>query len=466
MAPIRSLLVRSLTLSAFVATGSSMACAGIFGIHDPPPIGVTDASAQDGPPSSGDLGALWLAYGASGQVAVRGWDEGARAWSAAMAGPNVDGRPVHWVVPVQSSTLGAFVAVMTGDGSDARLDVYDRNADGSWKPGFGAPMVQAARRAFDVEVETTTGNVLVVYGDAAAVPKFRRRTAASGWSAELDTPGNSTRPPQWVDLVANPLSDEIALVYTDGGANLDALIWSGATQKWGLPHQLDADIAQPDFKSFDAAYEAKSGRLVVAWGHEATSGADSRWVVRDIGAAAPFSAATTLRPGVAAGPLVLASEPEGTRIALSYMPAAPGVVAATWAGTGWTDALLDSATPPLYQNRPGSMPSGVAWLGGVAIAAFSGDPDAGGGRFPFARFSGDAWGGVEAATTTTLPARASFRLLRAGAAVVALVEDVNGSLWCKRYDGGQGAWSDADEGKPLATGLIASGGVPFGVTGR
>ena len=52
--------------------------------------------------------------------------------------------------------------------------------------------------------------------------------------------------------------------------------------------------------------------------------------------------------------------------------------------------------------------------------------------------------------------------------VVAVVEDTTGGLWSKAYSEAPGAsagtWTDVSGGVPLATSLLSSNGVPFGVT--
>lgn len=442
-----------------------------------------DSSSPDSPAPTpevdagkGALGPLWLAYGTTGgSVKVRRWDDAAAAWSTELAGPDVEGGLVRWVVPKETPS-GSFLAVVSGE-PNTSLRVFERTADGTWKLGFSTPMAVKSRRAFDLDYETSTGSVVVVYGDATATPKFRRRTAA-GWSAEQSGNALGTLPPQWIELARNPLRNELALVLADNGSNLGVSLWNGAS--WTDVREVEAYLNSADYKCFDAAYDAANGGLLVAWGRTMpTDGGrleDMRYLLHPTDG--DFGAVSSANVGLPPGPIVLAPEPGTSRIALSYVEhncnkgddPCDDFVGAVWGGSSFvSNKSLDPDTTTLYQSRPGTMVTSVAWLGnsGVALAAYHralAEP----GQLAFSRFGAGAWGSVTgAASGPSLPPRASMQLVSAsGPSVVALVEDVTGTLWSTAYSetGGGGTWRDVSPGGPLATALTPLGGVPFGAT--
>jgi hypothetical protein len=424
------------------------------------------------------LGPTWLAYGAStGATAIRQWRADIGAWSAELPGPSVNGALVRWVVP-KETPVGSFVGIVSSGSDSSRLDVFERAADGSWNLGFTQPMAMPTRRAFDIEYESKSNGVIVVYGDSTSAPKARRRTAA-GWSAETTIKPSGTLRPYWIELTRNPVSDEIALTYVDAGENLDVALWDGTS--WGTPVELEVNINTLDYKCFDAAYENSSGKLLVGWGQsKPVDGgriADMRYVTHPFGGS--LSSVSIIASGTPPGVMAMAPELGTNRIAVSFMEyncndadlPCDDFNGSVWDGSKFIASTpLDPDTTTLYHSRPASMVTGLAWLGtsGVAIAAYHRDLTENAGLLAYARFSGGGWGAVTGANAPpALPARASMQLVSAATSkIVAVVLDVNGSLWSKGYDeaASAGTWKDVGGGTALAGSLLTSNGVPFGVT--
>jgi hypothetical protein len=453
---------------AVVVTGSDGGEAGTAG------------DAGDAGDAGGGLGPIWLAAGTSaGAVSIRTWDTGASAWSAPLAGPDVGGAAVRFVV-ARETPRGSIVAISTDavGGGMPLLTVFERAPDGSWKSAFSTSIPDSTRRSFDMEVFEKSGDVLIAYADTTTTtPKFRLRSTA-GWSSAASTSVTLASAARWIELAASPTMDEMTMILGDGGDNLFAVTYLGGA--WLASDFLDGHLNVIDFKAFDVAYEGMTGNAVLVWGRDnrfldAGDVGQMRYALKPSGTAA-FGAFQPGLSGKPPGPVVLKSEPGTNRIALSYLEyncqrtsdTCDDFIAGVWTGSVWNPLTsLDPDTTTLYFNRPATAPTGLAWVtGGLAVAAFHRDIT--GGSLAFTRLSGSTFDAVAAATTTpALPARASMVLLGASSStLLALVEDVAGELWCKGFTpgGATGTWSDVDKGTPLATGLVASNGVPFGVT--
>jgi hypothetical protein len=366
---------------------------------------------------------------------------------------------VRWLVSAVSGSE-EFLAVASGSQGNMGLDVLRRVGANFATEVTVATQPDPAKRGFDLAMEGSSGNALLVYADGSNRPRYRERTSA-GWSADRSVfgaaPGSGTV--KWVQLAASPRSDEITLLYADSGSNLFAAVWSGAAWTLASPSPLDTNLNTPDFQDFIGAYESVSGDLMVAWG----TGPDLLslyWSAKPAGQTV-FAPRTNDRQLNKPGPMSIASEPGSDRIALAYVEhtcvdGCDDFAAAIWNGTSLTQQkTLNPDVVTLYGQRPGSMPVGVSWVGttGEAIAVYA----HGGSGVSWARFRNSS-GWVlqsDAVTNPALPEKADFALLSipSRGAVLVLVEDVSGALWGKLWQGT--SWLDTEGGAPLATGLQA-----------
>ena len=432
--------------------------------------------SSDGALAPGALGPLWLAYGnSSGKVAIRTWTNG--TWSAELAGPTIEGEAVRWVVAKETPT-GSFLAVVTQGQDAARLQLFQRGADGLWKVGFSQPMPVSDRRAFDIEYETKTNGVVVAYGDASSHPKARR-FAGGTWSNEVDIGAGGTLAPQWVELARSPISDEVALVYADDGNNLFTSYWDGAN--WQKPSFIEGNLTTIDWKCFDEAYESSTGKLVVGWGQttKVPGGEMSsmRYVFRQPGAPL-FGDKVDTANGTPPGSMVMVPEVGTKRIVVSYVEyncnrgnePCDDFGGMIWDGSKFDVTKIDPDTTTLYVDRPAVALTSVAWIGstGEAMAAYHRTLDGAPGQLATSRFSG-TWSDPRGAKAPPdeIQSRTNMQLASVpGAKVVAVVEDKTGTLWSKLYAetaGENGTWSDS-LGAPIATALVPSGAMPFSIT--
>jgi hypothetical protein len=448
---------------------------GANGPNDAGDAGGDDGGRDAAPDGSAPLTTPWLAYGsASGAVFVRTFDASTGTFSPPLPGPTGGFGVVRWVVAKQSPAgpvLGIVDVTPTGTG---RLSVFE-SAGASWTLAFTSSVADTSKRSFDVEVDAS-GNVMVVYGDGTPAAKYRRRTAGA-WSPEQTIATGGTLPILWVELAADPRSQAIGLAYVDAGSNLDGALWTSGG--WTAPIQLEGNIPSRDFKCFDLAYERVSGGLLTVWGHLAST-ADGgndyfmKWTRTPPGASAFADSPTPELAGKPAGPIRLAPQSGSDQIALAYLEyncnrASAGCddfVAGVWTGTAWSAlGTLDPNTTTLYGGRSGTMPVGVAWVGGTstAVAVYHRDLPNEPGLLPFTTFAGGSWSSVDGGMTgPALPARASLAAVSTPLAVLVLIEDTAGQLWGRRFSA-QGTWTDTDQGTALATALVSTGGVPFDV---
>ncbi len=399
---------------------------------------------------------------------------------------------VPWTEPALAASSGAE-AVETAAYPSAATSGTMQLLEGAtgWPAAFTSPPVpaaQAAHRGFDIAYRSLSGEALSVYSDGTPSPKYRTRSS-TGWSTEQAVFATAPGPAavDWILLASNPLSNEVALVYSDTTPYLYATVWNGTSWVGSSTTVLDSTgLANPDWASFTAAYEDSTGNLLVVWSHPSTcSGpSDPLYFSTKLLGSTTFSTVQTTASVVGApGPMVAASEHGTARIAIAldeYCIAACGgnttcadFSAAMWGGVG-TGFLaindLDNNIGIDFSVRPGSMPVGVGWLGtsGTAVAVYA-HP---GGTLGYTTWTSAAgWAAPAGATMTpVLAPQAGFQLIRvpsstgASGDLAIFIADTNGNIWSKRFDGT--TWSDMNGGVPVATGVWFDSGKPFGAVAR
>jgi hypothetical protein len=439
---------------------------------------------------------LRVYYATNAGVSSRTWSASTAQWSSpvSIATP---ANPVRFVVPALAPGTGSEAMAMAHYGSTGAgtLDVLAGSS--GWPVDFSSntlpglvpqswPLTQAVYRSYELAAETVSNDLLAVFSDGTGSPKFRTRTAGV-WSAQQSIfsspPGNAAV--LWVTLVSHPTTDEIALVYSDSGRSLFAVVWTGTAWETATATSLaGGTLGVPDFAVFTAVYEQSTKDLWVVWTKKGACGGASdalRYSTKPNGSSQAFSApAETAWPQLVAGsgPIVAASQPGTSRVAVAITEYDCGSVpyidftVAMWDGTAFSHVNdLDGDLQYNIGAWPGGTPIAVAWYSGTAVAAYA---------------HGGGTGSLHWATWTTLtgwtlqpqaamtpaigiPASMEFAgipsLTGGNPAELALtIQDVNGTLWAKRYNGT--SWSDLNGGAALATGLWLSPGKPFGVVAR
>ena len=438
--------------------------------------------ATHGAPPARDAGDVRIALGVSGErrLALRTFDASDSLLTSALFTPPTS-ETVRWVRGVLSPLANSeeLVAVLGETGAQAELELLRWTGD-TWLADWTASGIVAAdagRAGFDLAYEAASGQALVVYSDGGATPVYR--TLENGaWSDEASLPLNDGGGPdpdtnagtvQWVELTSRPGSDEVALAFADDADDLVALVWDGTQWLTATATTLEtalttnAGTGELENRAFDAAYEASTGDLVIAWGRSGANG--FHWSSKAAGSTAWSVAAQVLALSAdTASQVDLASDPASHRIAAVAVDVRGGIErvgAATWDGSGWVDAgELDSQIRDANDAAVGDTPGAVAWLAdGTAVCVYTDDSS---GRLDWASWSSSlGWELRTDFAVAGLGQAESVQLERAagGASVLALLADDAGAVFALRYDGSD--WVVANGGAALTSSAASTGSRPF-----
>ena len=408
---------------------------------------------------------ILLEYGEGAQVQVRQriWDDSAATWGSETTVPSSN-QPVFWVVTKNKPTGGGFeklMGVLANPSNVPTLEVMSWNGF-AWISDFsvtGIVLGNETKRGFDLVYEATSGDRMIVYSDNSNNPVYRRENSGA-WSAPatvFSTPPG-TGGVLWVRVVARPGTDELALVYLDANSDLHAVIWDGTSwDETNTETTLSLTMSTiADSEPFDAAYEAVSGDLLVAWGHTfsseqmqyATKAAGTgTWIVTTLSA---FARTKVVR---------FAPETGSNRIAcvLTEGIGDDDVVAMMWDGSNWINIIQFDGTGTLDDRD-----AGVAWVGssGVAVIIYK-DNDTG-AEIDWARWNlGAGWVLQTDVPVTGLGDLASIRMrsFKGQNKLMALFTDSNAKLWAATYNGT--SWTITNGAAELETAISGTLSRPF-----
>ncbi len=160
---------------------------------------------------------------------------------------------------------------------DSAVDIYGMRWDGSaWddmnsggdEAVWDASAAIATRKCMDVAFETTTGDIIFIWGDTTATDQYYREYSESGVTLGAATlldisTANTTN---WVRLAADPTasSDQILLGVQDGSLDLNTREWSGTG--WDAAHsEHDSAVENIRSMNFDIIWETHSSNPGEAW---------------------------------------------------------------------------------------------------------------------------------------------------------------------------------------------------------
>ena len=329
----------------------------------------------------------------------------------------------------------------------------------------------ANKRGFDVAYEQGSGDALVVYSNNTSTPRYRTRTAGS-WSAVTALPvAPLSGVVQWVQLAARPGSNEIALAYSDANRDLAVLVWSGTA--WTV---ATSSVRETNLKAntvsgavsnrvFDLAYEAVSGKLMVAWARATTNGfwystkasGSSTWTAAAPESQAPLNSVPHF--------VDLATEPGSNRIAIGTFGLGDGTERmglATWDGSAWLHAgEYDSQIRDVNDTATGDFPGAVAWVGtsGTAICVYADNQT---GTLDWAKWtSGNGWivQGDFAIAGKGFTESVELVPFASGNRVMVVLSDSNSDLYSLWSNGT--VWNPTNGGTALTLGLSSITTKPF-----
>jgi hypothetical protein len=363
---------------------------------------VADAPARvDADPDQADAGAsgklaagdVRLVYGELGSVSLHGarWRASDGAWLPDAPTVPIAGG-IRWTVNAVSPTDddAEIVVMMAEAAMGSELRALHRT-DTGWEQDWVVmhPTVPPDVHAFDIAFEAS-GELLVVYSDGTPTPQFRTWSDET-WSAPMAAPVNdlggpnpdpNIEPVRWVELDTRPDSDEIVLAYADEGEDLVALVWDGDDWITASVFTAETELKRNGFTAavsnrvFDAAFEADSGDVVLAWGRNGVS--NFYFSVYNTGDG-------TWRPPAYQNNVIgglthfvdLESHAGTNRIAMILLDLGEGterLALGMWNGAAWGQAQeLDGQIRNVNDAVRGDFPGAVAWRGDEAVAIY---PDA------------------------------------------------------------------------------------------
>lgn len=152
----------------------------------------------------------------------------------------------------------------------------------SWQNDWGAYVGgDSNTRRFDVEYETNSGDVVVVYGTNSSGSNeiaYRTKSGSSScgavnWSNQNNyDPVRTSGVINWVKLSRDKRSssDLIGAIWADSSSRLSSSIWNGSSfvnePNYTLETSLEKASFSQDVESFDIEYESLSGDIMVVWG--------------------------------------------------------------------------------------------------------------------------------------------------------------------------------------------------------
>lgn len=152
-----------------------------------------------------------------------------------------------------------------------RPDSDNDTASGTWTqvPGFPKTLKDngaGGNRRFDITVDSARGRFVAAYQDPANDQRLAYLVlrpdgaVASGSTVIASSAGAGAV--NWVQLVPNPTTDEVTLLYVIGN-NLNSFRWNGSA--WtSSPLTINPSVSNPS-QAFAGAYEQLSGQLVVVY---------------------------------------------------------------------------------------------------------------------------------------------------------------------------------------------------------
>jgi Tfp pilus assembly protein PilX/cell wall assembly regulator SMI1 len=260
-----------------------------------------------------------------------------RVWTGSnWSGPmnTVDfGAKQYWVVTKRCPTRNEIIIVSSLQTNTLKAAVQSGMTWGNLIPAT-SDCGSTTYRPFSFAYEQASGNGLLVYRSGSSSNIFFRTWNGSGWSAQNSTASPVSGSPNWIRLIPKRGSNEVVALVLDGSGGLGAMVWNGSS--FGNKVPLDSAAALVTTECFDAAYEAGTGRAVVAWGRAGAT--QAQYCTWD---GASWSA-------VAAGPTVgavprwvrLAADPAGNRLLLGTLDASRRINVALWSGASWAAPFL------------------------------------------------------------------------------------------------------------------------------
>lgn len=152
------------------------------------------------------------------------------AWSTAASADTV-GAQIRWTQLKAAPTRPEYALATLGTDLDINIQIYDVISE-SWGNMYEiyTEAVDSLKRRFDIEYETTSGDLLAV-SCVGTEAKYSIWNGTS-WSASTTINLANANNCEWVRLTADPVSDEIIALFrhvNTGAFDYEALVWNGSS---------------------------------------------------------------------------------------------------------------------------------------------------------------------------------------------------------------------------------------------
>ncbi|MFQ5620289.1 MAG: hypothetical protein ACE5FT_00425 [Candidatus Nanoarchaeia archaeon] len=193
------------------------------------------------------------------QSTVRVWNT--TALTPAQTFPELAG-DINWIDAAASPNRQEHVQVELHDGGTLVANVFRQSpyAAKVLTTNFGA--IASNYKGFAVTYDQS-GNAMIVYANDTEAAVYEIWNGTNFIGGGLLVQNDSCRGiPRWIDLAADPNSNEIIMVELDTTASHCAQTWNGTT--WGSPNFFaDTDLSSSAAPRIDIAYNNNSQALVV-----------------------------------------------------------------------------------------------------------------------------------------------------------------------------------------------------------
>ncbi len=208
---------------------------------------------------SGHAMVVWSDTG--GDIHSRIWD--GSSWGAEQdLFTFTDSHRVYWIKMAADPESDNVVMGYSDLDNDVYVALWDGN---SWSSQSKVEenCYEYSKRIFDVNY--ADGSAMIVWGDSSTTPKYRMWDGSS-WGSETSASDLAgTGYTRWTRLLADPDSDDMLLMTSDGSNDINAQVWDGSS--WALPSELESGSSR-NYECFDMVYQ---------WVNTSTSSAPLNW---------------------------------------------------------------------------------------------------------------------------------------------------------------------------------------------
>ena len=174
------------------------------------------------------------------------------------------GHDIRWIELVSRPNSNEILMITMNNYWDLYVQVWDGSEWSDLNYLEDNPETVSYQNFDAVCEQVAPYDCMVAWSDGSSNQPRYKIWDGTGWSSESS--GNSVGSSNiyWVELAADPSSDDIALGTLDSGKDLNVQIWDGSS--FGSNTQLDSSCETNSRKGFDLVYETNSSQLMVAYG--------------------------------------------------------------------------------------------------------------------------------------------------------------------------------------------------------